>query len=67
MNLQKEHTDGRKLFATALDQSLELFPPQVQDGNIIAKPSCDVNEEGIRVWQHSLVAQFLGQPSKSEL
>ncbi|MBA0578408.1 hypothetical protein Gorai_020691, partial [Gossypium raimondii] len=35
----KEPTDGRKLFATALDQSLEFFPPQVQDGIIIVKPS----------------------------
>ncbi|MBA0548114.1 hypothetical protein Golob_019232, partial [Gossypium lobatum] len=25
--VQKEPTDGRKLFATALDQSLEFFPP----------------------------------------
>ncbi|MBA0845199.1 hypothetical protein Goarm_022516, partial [Gossypium armourianum] len=37
----------------------KFFRPKVHGGSVIIKPPAEVFDEGIRKWQHSLVAQFL--------
>ncbi|KAA3482827.1 Geminivirus AR1/BR1 coat protein [Gossypium australe] len=54
--------DWRKFFYSSSEQSLEFFPSEAHGGSIAIKPPTKMFDEGIWRWQHSLVAQFLGQP-----
>ncbi|KAK8699256.1 hypothetical protein V6N13_115347 [Hibiscus sabdariffa] len=55
-------SEERQLFAASKTHSLQFFPPTVNDGEVVIKPPAEVFEAGVRVWQNSLVAQFLGKP-----
>ncbi|KAK8677025.1 hypothetical protein V6N13_142582 [Hibiscus sabdariffa] len=52
----------RNLFAAKNDKSLQFFPPTIADGSVSIGPSIEVFDEGIMVWQGSLVAEFIGAP-----
>ncbi|KAK8634981.1 hypothetical protein V6N13_022859 [Hibiscus sabdariffa] len=54
--------DWRKLFAANESQPLHFFPPQVSDGEILIQPPNEMFDVGVRVWETSLMAHFLGRP-----
>ncbi|KAK8702479.1 hypothetical protein V6N13_020833 [Hibiscus sabdariffa] len=52
----------RQLFTASKNHSFQFFPPTVNDGEVAIKPHAEVFEAGVRVWQNTLVSQFLGKP-----
>ena len=52
-------TDWRKLFSTAVDQTLNFYPPKRTNGKLIV-PS-EVIAEGERQWRNAVVVQFIGK------
>ncbi|KAK8576910.1 hypothetical protein V6N13_121909 [Hibiscus sabdariffa] len=55
----------RKLFAASTRQSLGFYPPLVSDGEMVIDPPAEFFAEGDRVWQSSVVIQFIGKPPNS--
>ncbi|KAK8603540.1 hypothetical protein V6N13_096018 [Hibiscus sabdariffa] len=52
----------RKLFAASTPQSLGFYPPLVSDREMVIDPPAEVFAEGDRIWQSSMVIQFIGKP-----
>ena len=55
----KRKADWQKLFSTSLNQSMEYFPPQIENGQVIVAPLEDIFKEGIDQWKDDILAQFI--------
>ena len=57
----KRKADWQKLFSTSFNQSMEYFPPQIENGQVIVAPLEDIFEKGINQWKDAIMAQFIGR------
>ena len=57
----KNLADWRQLFSASPDQSLQYFPPSLENGQLLVQPPDDIFEEGINQWKNVVVVQFIGR------
>ena len=66
-SVDMEFKDWRKLFKADPVQSLQFFPPEVSDGNLVVSPPFEIFDEGELCWKNAVVAQFIGRISNFSL
>ncbi|KAK8624018.1 hypothetical protein V6N13_065377 [Hibiscus sabdariffa] len=58
--MAKPIMDWKKLLSGAEEQSLDFYPPIIQEGSPVVQPQANVFYDGIADWKLSLVGQFIG-------